>query len=192
MVGGQRRRALKQYQRNFYAHNAAASKAVSNDTNDAPQHTREARQRKHSSFEAGSSGRLNVSSTYYTVPRSPGKRRRGESEHALEIIELDFATLDDLSDNLQNDTPEFVEFTKQKRTIVQGEALRIWQSDADLFLEEFLRLEGRGDYSQNICVCGEEDAIYRCQDCHGSELFCHLCTIRVHERQPLHTLEVCA
>ncbi|KAG1845269.1 hypothetical protein C8R48DRAFT_750776 [Suillus tomentosus] len=171
MVGGQRRRALKQYQRNFYAHNAAASKAVSNDTNDAPQHTREARQRKHSSFEAGSSGRLNVSSTYYTVPRSPGKRRRGESEHALEIIELDFATLDDLSDNLQNDTPEFVEFTKQKRTI------------------EFLRLEGRGDYSQNICVCGEEDAIYRCQDCHGSELFCHLCTIRVHERQPLHTLE---
>ncbi|KAG1888854.1 hypothetical protein F4604DRAFT_1877293 [Suillus subluteus] len=170
MVGGQRRRNLKQYQCDFYAHNAAASKAVNNDTNDAPQHTRDVQQCKHSSFETGHSGRLNVSSTYYTVPNSPGKRRRGDSNFLLETTEFDFTTLDDFPDNLQNDTPEFVEFTKQKRT-------------------EFLHLEGRGDYSQEMCVCGEEAAIYCCQDCHGTELFCHLCMVRVHERQPFHKME---
>ncbi|KAG1744823.1 hypothetical protein EDB19DRAFT_1894525 [Suillus lakei] len=55
--------------------------------------------------------------------------------------------------------------------------------------EEFLRLEGRGDYSQDLCVCGEEAPIYRCQDCYGPELFCHLCVVRIHERQPLHKIK---
>ncbi|KAG0692187.1 hypothetical protein DFH29DRAFT_985899 [Suillus ampliporus] len=177
MVGGQKRRGLKQFQRDFYAHNAAASKAVSNNTNEAPQHTRNVQQHKHSSFEAGPSGRLNVSSSYYTVPNSPGKRRRGESEVPLDTAELNFSILDDFSDNLQSDTPEL------------GEVLRLWRSDVDLFLEEFLRLEGRGDYFQGVCVCGEEAAIYRCQDCHGCELFCHLCMIHIHERHPLHRME---
>jgi hypothetical protein len=191
MVGGQKRRGLKQYQRDFYAHNAAASKAVINDTNDAPQHTRNVQQRKHSSFEIGPRGRLNISSSYYTVPSSPGKRRRGESDVPLDITELNFSIIDDFSDNfqVQSDTPELVEFTKPKCT--GGEVLRLWQSDADLFLEEFLRLEGRGDYSQDICVCGKEAATYRCQDCHGCELFCRLCMIRTHERHPLHRIEVC-
>ncbi|KAG2087448.1 uncharacterized protein F5147DRAFT_748526 [Suillus discolor] len=159
MVGGQRRRALKHYQRDFYAHNAAASKAVNNDTNDAPQHTHDVQQCKHSSFETGQSGRLNVSSTYYTVPNSPGKRCRGDSEVLLETTEFNFTTLDDFPDNLQNDTPEFVEFMRQKHTV------------------EFLRLEGQGDYLQDVCVCGEEAAIYHCQDCHGSEI------------QPFHKME---
>ncbi|KAG1885233.1 hypothetical protein F4604DRAFT_1918904 [Suillus subluteus] len=189
MVGGQKRRGLKQFQRDFYAHNAAASKAVSNDTNEAPQHTRNVQQRKHSSFEAGPSGRLNISSSYYTVPNSPGKRRLGESEVPLDTTELNFSILDDFSDNLQSDTPELVEFTKPKCTGVQGEALRLWRSDTDLFLEEFLRLEGRGDYSQGVCVCSEEAAIYRCRDCHGCELFCHLCMRGMHERHPLHRME---
>ncbi|KAG1893035.1 uncharacterized protein F5891DRAFT_1131406 [Suillus fuscotomentosus] len=175
MVGGQRRQALKHYQRDFYAHNAAASKAVNNDTNDVPRHTHDVQQRKHSSFETGQSGRLNVSSAYYTIPNSPGKRRRGDSEVLLETTEFNFTTLNDFPDNLQNDTPEF--------------ALRLWESDANLFLEEFLRLEGQGDYSQDVCVCGEEAVIYRCQDCHGSEMFCHLCMVRVHERQPFHKME---
>ncbi|KAG2739545.1 hypothetical protein P692DRAFT_20755538 [Suillus brevipes Sb2] len=95
----------------------------------------------------------------------------------------------DFSDNLQSDTLELVEFTKPKCTGVQGEALRLWQSDADLFLEEFLRLKGRGDYSQDTCACGEVVATYRCQDCHGCELFCHLCMIRIHDRLPLHRME---
>ncbi|KAG2047663.1 hypothetical protein BDR06DRAFT_1029543 [Suillus hirtellus] len=55
--------------------------------------------------------------------------------------------------------------------------------------KEFLHLEGQGDYSQDICVCGEEAAIYRCQDCHSSKMFCHLCMVCVHARQPFHKME---
>ncbi|OJA10033.1 hypothetical protein AZE42_13663, partial [Rhizopogon vesiculosus] len=101
---------------------------------------------------------------------------------------MNFATLDEFSDNLTGMfEPE--ESTKQKRIILQGEALRVWQSDADMFLEEFLRLDGRGDYTQDGCVCGKEDAIYRCRDCHGCELLCCSCMIHIHERQPFHRME---
>ncbi|KAG1898676.1 uncharacterized protein F5891DRAFT_1190447 [Suillus fuscotomentosus] len=104
-------------------------------------------------------------------------------------MDLNLSIINDFSDNLQSDTSELVEFTKPKCTGVQGEVLRLWRSDSDLFLEEFLYLEGRGDYSQDICVCGEEAATYRCQDCHGCELFCHLCMIRIHDRHLLHRME---
>ncbi|KAG1732168.1 hypothetical protein EDB19DRAFT_1831477, partial [Suillus lakei] len=119
-------------------------------------------------------------SWHWIIPNSPGEHRRGDSEVPLETTEFDFTTLDDFPNNLQNDTPEFVEFAKQG-TVVQGEVLRSWRADTDLYLEEFLRLEGRGDYSQDLCVCGEEAPIYRCQDCYGPKLFCHL--------QPLHKIK---
>ncbi|KAG1728677.1 hypothetical protein EDB19DRAFT_1897378 [Suillus lakei] len=158
MVGGQKQQGLKQYQHNFYAHNAAASKAVINNTNDAPQHTHNVQQCKHSSFEAGPHGHLNVSSSYYTVPNSPGKHHCGESEVPLDTTELDFSIIDDFSDNfqVQSDTPELVEFTKPKC-----------------------------DYSQDLCVCGDDAATYHCQNCHG----CHLCMIHSHKRHPLHRIE---
>ncbi|KIK32881.1 hypothetical protein CY34DRAFT_110813, partial [Suillus luteus UH-Slu-Lm8-n1] len=88
----------------------------------------------------------------------------------------------------QSDTPELVEFTKPKCT--GGEVLRLWQSDANLLLEEFLCLEGRGDYLQDLCVCGDDAATYHCQDCHGCELFYRLCMICSHERHPLHRIEL--
>src|SRR5882757_7786032 len=145
---------LKQYRRNFYAHNAAASKMASNVTNDTPQGMHQDQQCKHSSFEAGPSGGLNVSTTYYTVTNSSGKCHRGEPEITSQTLDsMNFATLDEFSDNLTGMfEPE--ESIKQKRIILQGEALRVWQSDADMFLEEFLRLDGRGDYTQDGCVCG--------------------------------------
>jgi hypothetical protein len=184
---------LKQYRRDFYAHNTAASKAVSNNTNDTPQDIRQDQQRKHSSFEAGANGRLGVSSTYYTVPNSSGKRRRGEPEIIVPQTpnsEIDFTDFNEFSDNLAG-MFEPMESTKRKRTIMQGKALQVWQSDANMFLEEFLRLDGRGDYAQDTkCVCGKEDVIYRCQDCHGCELLCHSCMINIHARQPLHRMEV--
>jgi hypothetical protein len=192
MVKSERQRKLGQYRREFYAHNTAASKAVSNETNDTPQDVRQDQQRKHSSFEAGPSGRLNVSSTYYTVPNSSGKRCRGESEIIPQTSEINFTDLDEFSDNFAGMFEPMDPSTKQKHSFMQGEALRMWQSDADAFLEEFLRLDGRGDYVKDQCTCGRQGAIYRCQDCHGCELLCHECMIHIHDRQPLHQMEVCA
>ncbi|KAG1847185.1 hypothetical protein DFJ58DRAFT_717237 [Suillus subalutaceus] len=31
--------------------------------------------------------------------------------------------------------------------------------------------------------------MFRCEDCHGTDLMCHTCTLCVHERQPLHRIE---
>ncbi|KAG1717453.1 hypothetical protein EDD22DRAFT_983898 [Suillus occidentalis] len=67
--------------------------------------------------------------------------------------------------------------------------LHLWNSDADLFLLEFICLEGRGDLAQTTCFCGEADPIYQCQDCHGAELVCLSCTLHIHKRQPLHRIE---
>ncbi|KAG0693225.1 hypothetical protein DFH29DRAFT_985543 [Suillus ampliporus] len=98
MVGGQKQRALKHYQHNFYAHSAAASKAVKNDTND---------------------------STHSRSSTMQAQQFRSRMKLALKYI----------------------------------------------------------------CVCGKEASIYCCQDCYSPELFCHLCVVCIHERQPLHKTE---
>ncbi|KAG1718728.1 hypothetical protein EDD22DRAFT_983515 [Suillus occidentalis] len=58
-------------------------------------------------------------------------------------------------------------------------------------LGKFIGLEGRGDLAQTACFCGEADPIYQCQDCHSAELVCLSCALHIHERQPLHRIEVC-
>ncbi|KAG1758273.1 hypothetical protein EDD22DRAFT_981491 [Suillus occidentalis] len=169
MVTSRKRRNLRQFQNNFFAHNDAAGRAVRNETNDTPQETRQEQQRKHISFEAATTGRLAVSSLYYTVPHSPAKRRFGEPEsqdvHDLPTDDFDFSSL--------NDVDEDIGSGKRKRTAGV----------------KFIRLEGRGDLAQTACFCGEADPIYRCQDCHGAELVCLSCALHIHERQPLHRIE---
>ncbi|KAG2046734.1 hypothetical protein BDR06DRAFT_985459 [Suillus hirtellus] len=56
-------------------------------------------------------------------------------------------------------------------------------------LNNFICLEGRSDFAQAMCFCGEAGPMYQCQDCHGAELVCLSCTLHIHERQPLHRIE---
>ncbi|KAG1889045.1 uncharacterized protein F5891DRAFT_1131886 [Suillus fuscotomentosus] len=56
-------------------------------------------------------------------------------------------------------------------------------------MNEFLRLEGRGQNSDTPCVCGVEDAMFRCQDCFSVELACRSCTIRLHHNSPFHRIK---
>ncbi|KAJ7928681.1 hypothetical protein B0H13DRAFT_1597258, partial [Mycena leptocephala] len=63
----------------------------------------------------------------------------------------------------------------------------------DDFLDETLRLEGRGDhdiYSQ-CGGCGTADPRYRCsrQACHGPGLFCATCIVENHAVLPTHWIE---
>ncbi|KAG1797309.1 uncharacterized protein HD556DRAFT_1431085 [Suillus plorans] len=167
MVISRKRRSLRQFQNNFFAHNDAAGRAVRNETNDTPQDTRQEQQRKHISFEAAPTGRLAVSSLYYTVPHSPAKCRFGEpasqDAHDLPTDDFDFSSL--------NNVDEDIGSGKRKHTA------------------GFIRLEGRSDFAQAACFCGEAGPMYRCQDCHGAELVCLSCTLHIHERQPLHRIE---
>ncbi|KAG1887643.1 hypothetical protein F4604DRAFT_1674832 [Suillus subluteus] len=136
-------RNLRQFQNNFFAHNDAAGRAVRNETNDTPQETRQEQQCKHISFEATPTDRLAVSSLYYTVPHSPAKHQFGEPEsqdaHNLPTDDFDFSSL--------NDVDEDIGSGKRKHTAGDN-PLHLWNSDADLFLLEFIRLEGHGDLAQ--------------------------------------------
>ncbi|KIK34338.1 hypothetical protein CY34DRAFT_98209 [Suillus luteus UH-Slu-Lm8-n1] len=66
----------------------------------------------------------------------------------------------------------------------------MWLKDRTLFLQEMLRLEGRGDLSAEPCSgCGDPHPEYRCEDCFGTELCCSSCTVMAHKDHPLHRLQ---
>jgi hypothetical protein len=62
-------------------------------------------------------------------------------------------------------------------------------------LNEFARLEGRGDFGGLVwCAggCGDVmNTVYRCRDCFDMRLYCASCMVHMHCRQPLHRIQVC-
>ena len=67
-----------------------------------------------------------------------------------------------------------------------------WKQYIPLFLDEILRLDGRGDFvDQTVCVyCKVQPPSYRCRDCDEDQLCCRECIIDMHLRTPLHRVEV--
>lgn len=59
------------------------------------------------------------------------------------------------------------------------------------YLDELLRLEGKG--KADICCpdCDNSFPTIRCDDCHGGELVCKPCALARHHRHPLHRVNVC-
>lgn len=68
----------------------------------------------------------------------------------------------------------------------------VWRADVDKFISEFIRLDGRGDFSgQTLCGrCRIWEAEYRCRDCATEELYCRGCTVGFHAYNPFHRVEV--
>jgi hypothetical protein len=62
------------------------------------------------------------------------------------------------------------------------------------FLDEMLRLEGRGDQQHQMkcgnCPVDTTEARYRCKDCFSDALFCQACLVVLHMDNPLHRVEV--
>ncbi|KAI0702837.1 hypothetical protein C8T65DRAFT_709367 [Cerioporus squamosus] len=67
-----------------------------------------------------------------------------------------------------------------------------WLPEADAYLDELMRLEGRGSYTENGCACGTKDAaaVYRCEDCCDLRLYCKTCTVASHAAHPLHRIRL--
>ncbi|KAG2111751.1 hypothetical protein DEU56DRAFT_935828 [Suillus clintonianus] len=66
----------------------------------------------------------------------------------------------------------------------------MWLDHCSLFLEEMLRLEGRGGLRKAPCSsCGNACPQYQCQDCFGVDLRCSSCITVAHQRHPLHRLQ---
>ncbi|KAK6988861.1 hypothetical protein R3P38DRAFT_3228156 [Favolaschia claudopus] len=60
-----------------------------------------------------------------------------------------------------------------------------------LYLDELVFLEGRGDYQdRNFCiVCFTALATYRCRDCFTDDLYCKNCMVDAHADSPLHRIQ---
>ncbi|KAJ6524050.1 hypothetical protein B0H19DRAFT_861949, partial [Mycena capillaripes] len=61
------------------------------------------------------------------------------------------------------------------------------------FLDEVLRLDGRGDYlNQNVCAgegCTASDPVFRCSDCLHLCLYCETCVAKTHRGLPFHHIQ---
>jgi len=62
--------------------------------------------------------------------------------------------------------------------------------DRDLYLDELIRLEGRGVFTNNLCELCRNGGMYRCLDCLAVQLLCPGCMSRVHSFNPFHVIEV--
>lgn len=67
--------------------------------------------------------------------------------------------------------------------------LSVWKLERQKFLDETLRLEGRGT-PETLCCCGLAAPRFRCRDCFGTQMLCHECILRSHTRNPLHRIDV--
>ena len=76
------------------------------------------------------------------------------------------------------------------------ERIQTWIPFRASFLDEVLRHDGLGDYTETrACVrCREKGAevsgMYRCTECVGGVLLCQRCIVREHSRLPLHRIQV--
>ena len=67
------------------------------------------------------------------------------------------------------------------------------RSHANRYVDELLRLEGRGDW---MALCGGCSGALpgglglRCDDCHDLGLYCVPCCVEAHLRHPLHRIQV--
>ncbi|KAG2117119.1 uncharacterized protein F5147DRAFT_742928 [Suillus discolor] len=70
---------------------------------------------------------------------------------------------------------------------IRQDELTFWLEERHAYLDEFIRLEGRGGESQ--CRCGVLSAQFRCEDCFSVELACRDCIVQSHYHAPLHRIK---
>ncbi|KAG2745090.1 hypothetical protein P692DRAFT_201841354 [Suillus brevipes Sb2] len=58
--------------------------------------------------------------------------------------------------------------------------ISLWLPERQMYINEFIRLEGRGKHAEDFCQCCAQHAVFRCQDCFSVGLTCPLCTIQLH------------
>ncbi|KAJ7024853.1 hypothetical protein C8F04DRAFT_1269860 [Mycena alexandri] len=82
---------------------------------------------------------------------------------------------------------------KAKRYQNSDLPFQTWVGHRDEYLDETLRLEGRGDYGvYSTCGgCGAVNPLFRCehQSCYGPGMFCQTCIVARHEVLPTHWIQ---
>ena len=68
--------------------------------------------------------------------------------------------------------------------------LASWVLHRDEYLDELMRLEGRGRYEHLCAGCNTPFPNFRCKDCIHGALWCQACLVKRHSQSPLHVIEV--
>lgn len=73
--------------------------------------------------------------------------------------------------------------------------MKTWIPERDLYLDELIRRQGRGDFTAALCAyCQSENpgqAVFRCSDCSPGPLCCDKCLCERHLLLPYHRIKVC-
>lgn len=161
--------------------------------------------------------RTSTQTAYFDVPTSPKRQRSlslpslasmvpsssdGSFGHSsgnddLEYLMNKMEVLED--DEMPRERTAGVSSTSRRRTsssltFLQDRPLLMWLQDADEYLQEMVRGEGRGDFAESTCSCPcglpGAVALFRCEDCLGNQLYCEACTVEYHVKHPLHRVKV--
>ncbi|KAI0684985.1 hypothetical protein C8T65DRAFT_712842 [Cerioporus squamosus] len=141
--------------------------------------------------------RTTTHTCHYDVPTSPQKRPRAASDplRYSSPSPTELPSLHDLTsapDDINYLYHQYEQTGKEPRKRTAGDRpLLVWIKEAGAYLNELLRLEGRGAYTAKICSCGREGAlaIYRCEDCSDVRLYCQGCIVASHQAHPVHRIK---
>ncbi|KAF7368021.1 hypothetical protein MSAN_00867900 [Mycena sanguinolenta] len=158
----------------------------------------------HRAFRTGTDGFTHVHTTRLEVPASPTKRWAPERD----LLAAD-ETISTTVDNFEPVDSPFLFAGEDSFVFDEGHPLEPlpWkQRDSDFpmcqwwqrrqcFLDELIRLEGRGPYCHQTKCAGDCSAdlasvIHRCKDCFTDALFCQPCLVECHRDNPLHRVEI--
>ncbi|KAJ6489344.1 hypothetical protein C8R47DRAFT_1071689 [Mycena vitilis] len=118
-----------------------------------------------------------------------------DTNAALDAPDWDYSMGDDsLPAETQGEEPDGIEVrAKAKRYKNSDLPFLSWVDERDEYLDETLRLEGRGDASVfSACgSCGAQDPSFRCENqmCYGTQLFCQSCIVERHQVLPTHWIQ---
>lgn len=164
--------------------------------------TQSAQQRQHTNYYVHN-GSISYKRSYIKPPENAQSSRAWEpSPNVMPDPFDDYGTSDiDVAPSSDDVQPYkkprtagvsvMVRLPFQTTHAIQDHPLLMWLDHRSLFLEEMLRLEGRGGLREAPCSsCGNACPQYRCQDCFGVDLRCSSCITVAHQRHPLHRLQV--
>ncbi|RDX41714.1 hypothetical protein OH76DRAFT_1459063 [Lentinus brumalis] len=136
--------------------------------------------------------------SYVPIPTSPTPKRARMSP---DPSDGDYSTPEETGGGLDEEELQYLysrienmgveEDPDIPRTRTAGDRpLLVWRVYVQKYLDELMRLEGRGDFSNLMCPgCDVNRMGYRCDDCDDSALYCNVCTKARHLPLPLHRVK---
>ncbi|KAI0685039.1 hypothetical protein C8T65DRAFT_712813 [Cerioporus squamosus] len=131
--------------------------------------------------------KLTQQTSFVPLPVSPQSKRARLSPHPYDapFDPEDITSGDVTEDNNLNYLYHRIE--RRAGHAQPDRPLLTWrQYNVQHYLDELMRHEGRGDFTNSICP---HSPGYRCDDCDDSALYCHSCTKEQHVRHPLHRVK---